>query len=199
MASHDLTTGFIHTCLKRIPLFPLRCVSSLFNFSLRSKHSQKWKLAFLEIFHELSGWKHTFCLSVSWFWSKSLVGCHMWRNVYSMRVRKTLLLKTLDYNESVGITSCDHYRSRDSQEKMRLTLLIKLGWLHWFYDTLLPPPTPFWEQSHHLHCKRLSFPESIFRLETFPISFPVSSQIEVLNFDCAKTLELWIEQKKKKG
>lgn len=40
---------------------------------------------------------------------------------------ETLPLKILGYNKSVGINSCDLSRSRHLQEKMRLTLLIKLG------------------------------------------------------------------------
>lgn len=44
----------------------------------------------------------------------------------------------------------------------------------------------------------LSFPESGFGPENFPVSFPISLQQEILNFDCTKTLELYTGRKKKR-
>ena len=99
---------------------------------------------------------------------------------------------------SVGITICNFSRSRDSREKMSLALLIKLGELHCVCDVSCNPPPVFREQSHHLYCKCLSFPESGFGLENFPVSFPISLQQEILNFDCTKPLELCIGKRKKR-
>lgn len=58
---------------------------------------------------------------------------------------------------SVGITICRLSRSRDSREKMRLALLIKLGKLHCVCDVSCNPPPIFREQTHHLYCKCFKF------------------------------------------
>lgn len=147
MASHDLTIGLIHLVrLKRILLFPLTCI--LLDFSLRSKHSQKWMAS------EFSEAKISFLGNLLWAdWPKACIlfiyvlmlleqlatTCRTTSTLWE--AEETSLLKILDY-ESLGITSCDLPRSGAAQETSLASKTWETPLALWCYPI-------FGEQSHH--------------------------------------------------